>query len=87
MVVPTGKILAAEFSRPEWVIDFFVSKTNGPLHGQSTTENHGISPFQYDSFVVLGVPPANMVILSVKLPILHSSGNSSSTEYLPNRSW
>lgn len=34
--------------------------------GASTTENHGMSPFQYSSTVVLGVPPPINSIKSLK---------------------
>ncbi len=42
--------------------------------GASTTENHGISPFQYSSTEVLGVPPPISSIKSLKDVVIQPFG-------------
>src|ERR1035441_588916 len=66
MVVPTGKTWVEELSTPACVIFFSVSmtKTSDPC-GASTTENHGMSPFQYSEMEVFGVPPPRISTVSM----------------------
>ncbi len=60
------------FSNPNLVIVFSVLETYFLPELKSTTDNQGISPFQYSSIEVLGVPPPITSAISEILYSLHS---------------
>src|SRR5690348_9804083 len=90
IVVPIGSTLVEELSTPARVICFSVRMTQtSESAGASTTENHGMSPFQYSITDVLGVPPPIISIVLENGTLDHPSGMSSlpdSLKELGNRS-
>src|SRR5690625_7173153 len=74
IVVPFGINRAELPAKPLSVMVFSVAITNTSLaEGVSTTENQGMSPPQYSSTDVLGVPPPMIVSSSLSGCISHRS--------------